>query len=289
MTLFSLRYDKLFLFIGVFVHSEILNRRLANNSFISSNSIWDVDGGIICARESETRPSAAEWLNSAGQQVQEGYSSISGNLVVYKQLRSDGIHLFRGGAEFSTQHEGVYACHIEDDDGNSQVLFIGIYTPATLQNSGWQSLTYANKHMRDVITLLSSLIVYAGPPVLGSPVFSLITPRTTNSSQFTLACPSSSFPPTSTVWLRDGQPLTAGGDQFQTWQVLVDPSTSGYSNILRVSGNLAGNYQCRVGNSEGNATASRAVRGESANTLYITIPEGSSLQQTICNHSASTC
>ena len=122
---------------GVFLQSEILNRRLGNNSFVSANDIGDVDAAIICARESETRPIGAEWLDTADQDIAEGFSTTAGNRLFYTQTRPSGIHLFRGGVEFSTEHEGVYACHIDDDDGNSQVLFIGIYTPETLQNTGF--------------------------------------------------------------------------------------------------------------------------------------------------------
>jgi hypothetical protein len=234
---------------GVFLRSETLNRRLANNSFISANDdIGDVDAAIICARQSETRPNGAEWLNTAGQDIAEGFSTTAGNRLFYTQIRRDGIHLFRGGVGFSTEHEGVYACHIDDDGGNRQVLFIGMYTSDTLQNSG--------------------------PPVVGSPVFSLLTPRTTYSSEFTLTCPSSSFPPLSATWLRDGQPVSPGGDQFHTWRVLVDPSTTGYANSLRVSGNLAGEYQCLVGNSEGTTNASLLVRVPSGPPLNVRAEPG---------------
>ena len=106
-----------------------------------------------------------------------------------------------------------------------------------------------------------------GVPVIGSPVFSLLTNHTTHSSQFTLTCPSSSFPPLSTTWFRSGQQLMPDGVQFQTSQVLVDASTSHYDNVLRVSGNLAGDYRCEVGNNNGTASASITVRGESKDSL----------------------
>ena len=121
----------------MFLHSETLSRRLGNNSFVSASDIGDLNAAIICARQSETRPDGAEWLGTAGQDIAEGFSTAAGNRLFYTQIRLNGIHLFRGGVEFSTEHEGVYACHIDDDDGNSQVLFIGIYTPETLQNTGF--------------------------------------------------------------------------------------------------------------------------------------------------------
>ena len=117
----------------MFLQSERLNRRLGNNSFVSANDIGDVDAAIICAGQSN----GAEWLDTAGQDIAEGSSTAAGNRLFYTQTRGDGIHLFRGGVAFSTEHEGVYACHIDDDDGNNQVLFIGIYTPETLQNTGF--------------------------------------------------------------------------------------------------------------------------------------------------------
>ena len=121
---------------GVFLCSEMLNIQLPNNSFISSAVIGGLNSAIVCARASGDRPVGAEWRNTAGQPIPEGHSSVSGNLVLYRQLRTAGLHLFRGGVQFTAQHEGVYTCHIEDDDGNSQILLIGIYTPATVQSAG---------------------------------------------------------------------------------------------------------------------------------------------------------
>ena len=107
--------------------------------------------------------------------------------------------------------------------------------------------------------------------MVGSPVFSLLALRTTYSSEFILTCPSSSLPPLSATWLRNGEPVSTGGDNFHTWRVLVDPSTTGYANSLRVSGNLAGEYQCSVGNSEGTTNASLLVRGEPASYYIYTV------------------
>ena len=109
----------------VFLRSEILDRHLANNSFISTDNIGGVNSAIICGG----RPNGAEWLDTEGQVIMEGYSGNAANRLFYTQMRDDGIHLFQGVLEFSTEHEGVYACHIDDGDGNRRVLFIGIYTP----------------------------------------------------------------------------------------------------------------------------------------------------------------
>ena len=97
--------------------------------------IGGVDGALICSR-GQSRPVEAVWEDITGQPILEGYTSISDNVVLYKQIRANGIHLYRGGMEFTAEHEGVYACHIDDDAGNEQVLLIGIYTPGTVQNSG---------------------------------------------------------------------------------------------------------------------------------------------------------
>ena len=108
--------------------------------------------------------------------------------------------------------------------------------------------------------------------MVGSPVFTPLTPRTTHSSDFTLTCPSTSFPPVFTTWLRDGQPVApGGGQQFQSWQVMADALTTSYNNILRVNGSLAGEYQCRLGNSQGNASASLMVRGEPTSYIRSTL------------------
>ena len=95
-----------------------------------------------------------------------------------------------------------------------------------------------------------------------SPVFSLLTNPTTHPSQFTITCPSSSTPPLSTVWSRDGATLTVDEGVFETSQVLVNASTSLYNNVLSVSGDLVGVYRCEVGNNRGSNSRSLTVRGE---------------------------
>ena len=134
-------YKQMHTLSGVFLHSEMLNIQLPNNSFISSAMIGGQNSAIVCARASGDRPNGAVWRNTAGQLIPEGYSSASGNLLLYRQIRTNGLKLFRGGVQFTAQHEGVYSCHIEDDDGNSQILLIGIYTPATVQSSGQHNKT----------------------------------------------------------------------------------------------------------------------------------------------------
>ena len=100
-----------------------------------------------------------------------------------------------------------------------------------------------------------------------SPVFSLLTNLTTHPSHFTITCPSSSTPPLSSVWSRDGGTITVDGEIFETSQVLVNASTSRYDNVLSVSGDLVGVYGCEVGNDRGSSQASLTVRGKPGGTL----------------------
>ena len=102
----------------------------------------------------------------------------------------------------------------------------------------------------------------AAGPVVHTPVFSLLTELTTHPPQFTITCPSSSSPPLSTVWSRDGTEVAIGGEQFESSQVLVNASSSHYDNVLSVTGDLVGVYRCEVRNDRGSSRSSLTVRGE---------------------------
>ena len=106
-----------------------------------------------------------------------------------------------------------------------------------------------------------------GGPVVHSPVFSLLTKPTTHPSQFTITCPSSSTPPLSTIWSRDGVTLAVDEGTFTTSQVLVNASTSRYDNVLSVNGDLVGVYRCEVRNNRGSNSTSLTVRGET--NMYV--------------------
>lgn len=97
---------------------------------------------------------------------------------------------------------------------------------------------------------------------MNSPVFSLLTNLTTHPPQFTITCPSSLYPPLTTIWSRDDTQLIIDGDTpFNAWQVLVNASTSRYDNILCVNGDLLGVYKCVVGDEEHNTVQSLTVQG----------------------------
>ena len=64
------------------------------------------------------------------------------------------------------------------------------------------------------------------------------------------------------VWRREGEEVVTAGKVFQASQILVSASDSRYDNILRVSGDLAGRYECEVGNEKGQQKTSLTVRGE---------------------------
>ena len=98
--------------------------------------------------------------------------------------------------------------------------------------------------------------------MIHAPVFSLLTELATHPSQFTITCPSSSTPPASIVWTRDGDNLT-GLEHFESSQVLLNALSSHYDNVLSVKGDLVGVYMCEVGNGGGRNSASLTVRGQS--------------------------
>ena len=76
------------------------------------------------------------WEDIEGREIPQSSSSSSGSLVVYTQPRPQHILLHRGGAEFTVDNEGVYTCHINDENDDRQTLLIGIYTPETFLNIG---------------------------------------------------------------------------------------------------------------------------------------------------------
>ena len=94
-----------------------------------SSDIGGLDNGIACYTAADGSPSGARWKTPDGENVQTSGTSGAISLVFYSQNRPERLVLLRGGVEFSVANEGVYTCHIRDENGDRQALFIGIYTP----------------------------------------------------------------------------------------------------------------------------------------------------------------
>ena len=60
----------------------------------------------------------------------------------------------------------------------------------------------------------------------------------------------------------DESEVSFTGGEFESSQVLVNASSSGYDNVLRVMGGLVGLYTCNVSNVRGSNETSLTVRGE---------------------------
>ena len=82
----------------------------------------------------------------------------------------------------------------------------------------------------------------------GEITFWLDTHPATDPPVFTLTCTSTGGPATTVSWRRDGIVLTDNSNNSITSQILFDAVTATYSHTLRVTGRLAGEYQCRVSN-----------------------------------------
>lgn len=249
-------------FQGVALYSTNLESFLSNNSLIVASDVGSLGSGIFCYTAADGAPTDAVWKSPDGENIQSSGSSGATSLVFFTQRRPQRIVLLQGGVEFSVANEGVYTCRIRDENGDTQTLFIGIYTA---DNAGIfihnQNICYS-VYVR--LMAISCLPTSTDAPVVHTPVFSLLTELTTHPSQFTITCPSSSTPPASIVWKRDGHNLT----DFESSQVLLNAASSHYDNVLSVKGDLPGVYMCEVGNMAGSNSASLTVRGQSPTHGY---------------------
>ena len=130
-------------FQGVLLYSEKLKTVLPNNSLIASSDIGAFAGsmseGIACytaAGSSFDNPDYAVWENSNGENIRRVSADNATSLVFFTQPRPKRLTLLTGGVEFSLVNEGVYSCHINDENRERQTLLVGIYTPDTFINLG---------------------------------------------------------------------------------------------------------------------------------------------------------
>ena len=118
------------------------------------------------------------------------------------------------------------------------------------------------------------MLVFAAAGPVFSSVESMAVEVTSMSMTYppslSLNCPTTSFPPTHTSWLLNGETQ----DSTLQSQVVRDPVTTAYDNTLTVSdltqsGRL--NFTCVVNNSRGSATATRTLLGNCC-VIYSPIP-----------------
>ncbi len=86
-------------------------------------------------------------------------------------------------------------------------------------------------------------------------------------NQLKLTCTSTTSPPTTVVWSKDGRTLTTDEGFYTFSQVLIERRWSTYNNILSMSlavdpDTVAGTYTCRVGNIFGYAYSSLEIQGD---------------------------
>ena len=124
---------------GVLLYSEKLGKILPNNSLIASSDVGALQEAIACytaAGGGTTVPGDAVWEDLSGESIGRHSISNSDSVLLFIQRRARRISLYKGGVVFSSVNEGVYTCRIDDEHGDRQTLLIGIYTPATVNNSG---------------------------------------------------------------------------------------------------------------------------------------------------------
>ncbi len=95
--------------------------------------------------------------------------------------------------------------------------------------------------------MLTKLVPHAGAtyPIISS--FS----RIHYSSILTLSCVTTSAPPTSLTWTRNGKAINVDGVMYRLMQTVTSRTAITFENrleILNTPDNFTGTYQCRVGN-----------------------------------------
>ena len=149
-------------FSGVQLYSHTLDLMLANNSVISSSDIGGANSqSLSChtaAGDSLFIPTESKWIDINGDNIEKKRRSEANNDVFYTQLRVKRRDLNRGGVEFTSEHEGVYTCHINDENGDRQTMYIGIYTPETIANTGQYLYCYTYCMLHNIVHKVQCII-----------------------------------------------------------------------------------------------------------------------------------
>lgn len=88
-----------------------------------------------------------------------------------------------------------------------------------------------------------------------------------NSTLRELTCTSTSGPPTTVRWMKNGQPLTIDGSTYQQSQRVLNTEMATYENVLYSNdiANFVGNFTCIITNERGSRERDIAING----TLFI--------------------
>ena len=112
----------------MFLNVDISGARIPSHSIIDPDTVTAGNGIFCCGNTVGT------WLYPNGSTIPS-----RGNLLIGVS-RALCIELqLEGGSQYShisARDEGVYTCHTEDTSGSIQMLYVGIYTAQSYENSG---------------------------------------------------------------------------------------------------------------------------------------------------------
>eukprot|EP00731_Ephydatia_muelleri_P002805 Em0001g2805a len=139
-------------------------------------------------------------------------------------LTTTGVDLYSGYklddlTYYYSHQQGVHRCVITDEKGITYQLCVGLYLPGYTSASD-------------------------GPTIPDKIQLSLLTAPAVDPPVFQLNCTSTRSPATIVKWTINGS--TAEGGRFASYQILKDPVSSTYENILVVTGNVFGLFVCNV-------------------------------------------
>lgn len=132
---------------------------------------------------------------------------------------------------------GVFHCEISDANEANQSIYVGVY-PADHKGAGivMNEMVYMIKKTFHVGSVIAEDLTF-------------------DKRQLALSCTSTGGPPTTVSWMKDGQPLTIDGTNYQQRQIITNASSSTYVTTVFIRSfdkllhKTVGNYTCLVSNS----------------------------------------
>lgn len=217
---------------GVALYSIYLKAFIPNNTFFSQESVSSSFGTSLDCYTASTATSVGAWFFPNGDAVPSTYAGQ------YYLLRNPSrVSLFRTGGGV----EGIFSCRIPDENGVEQTLLVGIYSSATIQSS-------------------------RGPVLLSPVVFQLLTAYSQSPPVFSLTVNSTSSPPTTVVWTRNGLPPSNSTRSL----TLTSGVAANYTEALVVTGaGFGGVYQCNASNVAGSSVVSITITMSSVPTNMV--------------------
>ena len=125
-------YFLLFVTIGVrlCLDGTVCSTVIPNNTILHPGNISR--DGLSCVSALNVND-IGEWIYPNGEEVTRSPGSV---FTPLSRIRH--VVLLRGEADFTSDAEGVYTCHIPDESRVQRTLYVGIYQTSTYENSSEQ-------------------------------------------------------------------------------------------------------------------------------------------------------